>query len=166
MRAFKIFLTVCMLMMSSWSVSFAHWMPESEMYIGGVGPDCTLAYVRSIFGDPQEKKWFNNEGFRGVRYIYSPAFSVTARVGADDPTPENDLKVTNVNLKDSNLSTPSGLTVGIPFQTVAGMFGFGEKKKYTDREFYYYPLNGTNKSMTFYVNNVGVITEIIYAEEW
>jgi len=146
--------------------AMAHWMPESEMYIGGVGHECTLAYVKGIFGEPAEKKWFNNDGFRGVRYIYSPTFSVTARVGANVPTPEDQLQVTNVNLKASNLDTPSGLTVGIPYQTVAGMFGLGEKKQFSDRVFYYYPIEGTNRAMFFYVNNLGIITEMVYAEEW
>lgn len=166
MKLFKILLAVCVTFLSFSSAALAHWMPESEMYIGGVGHDCTLAYVRSIFGDPVEKKWFNVDKCRGVRYIYSPTFSVTARTGSEDPTPEDQLKVTNVNLKASNLDTPSGLTVGIPFQTVAGMFGFGEKMQFSDRVFYNYQVKDTNRSMYFYINNLGIITEIVYAEEW
>ncbi|MCR5176974.1 MAG: hypothetical protein K6C05_09025 [Anaerovibrio sp.] len=166
MKLIKTAIALCVFFVSTSAVALAHWMPESEMYIGGVGHGCTLEYVKSIFGEPQEKKWFNSDGCRGVRYIYNQSYSVTARVKDDDPTPENKLQVTNVNLKGSNLDTPSGLTVGIPYQTVAGMFGMGEKKQYTDRMFYYYKLENTNRSMTFYVNNFGIITEIIYAEEW
>ena len=166
MKLMKLFLSMCVTMVMFSAGAMAHWMPESEMYIGGVGHDCTLAYVRSIFGDPVEKKWFNVDNCRGVRYIYSPVFSVTARTGSEDPTPEDILKVTNVNLKASNLDTPSGLTVGIPFQTVAGMYGFGEKMQITDRVFYNYPVKDTNRSMRFYVDKMGIITEIIYAEEW
>lgn len=44
----------------------------SEAYIGGVGPNCTLGYVKSIYGGTQSKRWFNTDGIRGVAYYYSP----------------------------------------------------------------------------------------------
>ena len=106
------------------NVCFAHWMPESETFVGGVGPGCTLGYVKSIYGEPQQKKWFNGDGIRGVAYIYGPLFSITGRTWNNDPRPENDLIVVGYSLKANNLSTPSGITVGIPYSTVSGMYGY------------------------------------------
>lgn len=40
----------------------AHWLPKSELFVGGVGPGCTLEYVASVYGQPKEKKWFNSYG--------------------------------------------------------------------------------------------------------
>lgn len=48
---------------------FAHWLPKSELFVGGVGPGCTLEYVASVYGQPKEKRWFNSDGVRGVTYI-------------------------------------------------------------------------------------------------
>ena len=47
----------------------AHWLPKSELFVGGVGPGCTLEYVASVYGQPKEKRWFNSDGVRGVTYI-------------------------------------------------------------------------------------------------
>lgn len=168
MKFFRLLVSLCTGISVLCSVAFAatQWFPESEMYIGGVGHGCTLEYVKSVYGEPKEKQWFYNDGVRGVRYVYKPTFSITATVKNDDPTPENKLQVTNVNTKASGPATPNGIMVGIPFQTVAGMYGMGEKMQYTDRVFYYYKLKDTNRAMTFYVNQSGIITEMIYAEEW
>lgn len=44
-------------------------MPKSELFVGGVGPGCTLEYVASVYGQPKEKRWFNSDGVR-VLHIY------------------------------------------------------------------------------------------------
>lgn len=165
----KVFMSICLVAMMFTiqpAVSFAHWLPESEMSIGGIGYGCTMGYVKSIYGEPVEKKWFNNDGFRGVRYIYSASFSVTGRVADNDPMPEDELPVKNIYSAASNLSTPNGITCGIPVATLTGMYGKGDVKNISGRMFYYYLLPDTNRSMTFYVNNYGLISEMIYAEEW
>ena len=64
---------------------FAHSYPLSEAYIGGVGPNCTLGYVKSIYGEPKSKRWFNTDGVRGVAYYYSPSYQVTAEPGRRMP---------------------------------------------------------------------------------
>lgn len=141
------------------STCFAHWLPESELYVGGVGAGCTMEYVQSVYGQPKEKMWFNSDGVRGVSYIYSDTFCVFARVGADDPTPEGDLPVCGFDLKEGSMATPSGITVGIPYITVAGMFGrVDEEKEYDGRSRYDYPIG--MRTMSFYVDKYGVIEEI------
>lgn len=166
MKLLRILMSVCAVLALLTTAALAHWLPEEEMYIGGTGHGCTLAYVKGCFGEPKEKKWFNNGSLRGVRYIYGPAFSVTGRVGADDPAAEDEMTVTNVVLRGSNLSTPSGFTVGIPYATVSGQYGMGSKHEIGSQLFYEYKLEGTNRSMLFFVSNRGLITEIDYVEEF
>lgn len=148
-------------------VSFAHWLPKTETFVGGVGPGCTLGYVASIYGQPAEKRWFNTDGVRGVTYVYSPYFSITGRTGSKTQRAETDLIVVGYTLKNSYLSTPSGLTVGIPFATVKGMYGWPD---YTLRErgevVYGYNFHDTFGSMAFHVDGNGVITELYYGTDW
>ena len=58
---------------------FAHTMPESEMFLRGVGPKTTLAQVKAIYGEPAGKDEFKGEGVRVVTYVYSPLFKVFGR---------------------------------------------------------------------------------------
>lgn len=166
MGVLRSLLAACIVSLCMAGSCFAHWLPESEMYIGGVGEGCTLEYVKACFGEPKEKKWFNNGSLRGVRYIYGPAFSVTGRVPADDARGENEMTVTNVTLQASNLSTPGGITVGIPFATVSGQYGLGVRNQYGSQLVYEYKLEGTKRAMLFYVGNNGLITQIAYVEEF
>jgi len=156
----RIFLVLGLAILMFQSIAFAHWMPREEMYVGGVGAGCTLGYVKSIYGEPKEKRWFNSDGVRGVTYKYSNTFSVTGRTGNQDPRAEDDLIVVGFSLKDSSLSTPSGLTVGIPYETVAGMFGRVKKSTYNGRISYSYPAPKSLLEMTFYVDSKGIIVEI------
>lgn len=156
----KILLILGLTILLCQSVAFAHWMPREEMYVGGVGAGCTLGYVKSVYGEPKEKHWFNTDGVRGVTYEYSDTFSVTGRTGNQDPRAEDDLIVVGFSLKDNSLSTPSGLTVGIHYETVAGMFGRVEKSTFDGRISYSYPATQFPIEMTFYVDDKGIITEI------
>ena len=40
------------------SVALAHSMTREEMYVGGIGPGCTLGYVQEVYGEPMDKKEF------------------------------------------------------------------------------------------------------------
>lgn len=152
---------------------FAHWLPKSELFVGGVGPGCTLEYVSSVYGQPKEKRWFNSDGVRGVTYVYSPYFSITGRTGSRDPRPEGQLIVVGYTLKNNSLSTPSGLTVGIPYATVAGMYGAVKKEydSYNNRTYYSYDWTDENchyfqPVISFYVDKNNVITEIYVGTDW
>ena len=162
----KIILIIGLAVLLGQSVAFAHWMPREEMYVGGVGAGCTLGYVKSVYGEPKEKWWFNSDGVRGVTYKYSDTFSVTGRTGNQDSRAEDDLMVVGFSLKDSSLATPSGLTVGIPYETVAGMFGRVEKSTIRGRISYSYPAPKSPIEITFYVDGKGIITEIYEGTEF
>ena len=68
---------------------FAHTMPESEMFLRGVGPKTTLAQVKAIYGEPAGKDEFKGEGVRVVTYVYSPLFKVFGRTYAEDTSPDD-----------------------------------------------------------------------------
>ena len=142
------------------SICSAHWMPESEMYVGGIGPGCTMSYVESIYGEPTHRNWFNTDGVRGVTYNYGNEFFVTGRTWSNDRMrKENDLPVVGYRLLANNLSTPSGFTVSVPIKTVAGMYGWGRKFQYRGKLGYTYEFP-YERSMTFYVDSYGNINEI------
>lgn len=159
----KIFLLAAILFcMTNFSVASANSMPLEEMSVGGVGYDCTLAYVKKIYGEPADKKIFTGDGVRIVTWFYSENFSVTARTSEDDMTPEENLHVVAFSLKDNSLSTPSGLTVGMSYNEVVKLWGRGEL--YVDdgrRSYFYVPAYGyLPVTLTFYVDNAATITEI------
>ena len=65
------------------ATSFAHTMPESEMFLRGIGPKTTLAQVKTVYGEPASKDEFKGEGVRVVTYVYSPLFKVFGRTYAE-----------------------------------------------------------------------------------
>lgn len=65
MRKILFIFTICLVYSFS-NICLAHWLPKSELFVGGVGPGCTLEYVASVYGQPKEKRWFNSDGVRGV----------------------------------------------------------------------------------------------------
>ena len=61
----------------------------------------------------------------------------------------------------SVISTPSGFSVGMPYQAVVKKFGPGEKfKDYDGRIGYIYSFNNVVKTLTFYVDKEEKISEI------
>jgi len=155
----KLFL-ICFMLLFSMGTCFAHWMPTSETYVGGVGYGCTMGYVKSIYGEPAQKEWFNSDGMRGVWYIYSPTFRVVGRAGNVDTRSENDLTVVGYDSKANNLSTPSGITVGISYDTVAGMYGREPLSRSYDGKMQHIYKFGDMQEMIFYVDDTNIITEI------
>ena len=64
-------------------------------------------------------------------------------------------------VKDKNITTPSGFSVGMPYQAVVKKFGPGEKfKDYNGRIGYIYGFNNDVKTLTFYVDKEEKISEI------
>ena len=158
---------ICFLIFSFPLVSLAHWMPISESFVGGVGPGCTLGYVKSVYGEPVDKKWFNTDGVRGVGYIYSENFRITGRTWYKDTRPEDDLIVVGYTLTNNSLSTESGLTVGIPYSTVAGMYGYGQKFVNKEgRVSYIYAFPNSATSMSFRINSDDIVDEIYVGTEF
>ena len=85
MRKILFIFTICLVYSFS-NICLAHWLPKSELFVGGVGPGCTLEYVASVYGQPKEKRWFNSDGVRGVTYIYSPYFSILLCIAIFPPS--------------------------------------------------------------------------------
>ena len=116
-----------LLVMLLTSVAFAE-MPRDEMYVGGVGAGVTLGYVKSIYGEPMNIRRHENEGIRGVVYIYSDSFRVMARAWISDKIPEDEMTVVSFWLSDASLATPSGIKVGMSYEKdVASRFGPGRE---------------------------------------
>ncbi len=140
---------------------FAHTMPESEMFLRGVGPKTTLAQVKAIYGEPAGKDEFKGEGVRVVTYVYSPLFKVFGRTYAEDTSPDEKLTVVGYMVKDKNITTPSGFSVGMPYQAVVKKFGPGEKfTDYDGRIGYIYSFNSGMTTLTFYVDKNDIVSEI------
>ena len=140
---------------------FAHTMPESELYLRGVGPKTTLAQVKTVYGEPAGKDEFKGDGVRVVTYDYGPLFKVFARTYAKDTSPEENLKIVGYSVKDKNITTPSGFSVEMPYKAVVKKFGPGEKfTDYDGRIGYIYSFNNGVTSLTFYVDKNDLISEI------
>ena len=167
----KIFLLATLLLfVTSFAQVSANSMPASEMSIGGIGHGSSLAHVKEIYGEPLDKNSFIGDGVRVVTWIYSSYFSVTARTGARDTTPEDDLRVVGFSLKYSFLpyenpdlpKTPSGITVGMNYSKVVELFGRGELFEVDGRTSYFYVPADSQipMTLTFYVDDNATITEI------
>lgn len=106
-------------------------------------------------------------------HIYSPYFSITGRIGSRDPRPESELIVVGYTLKNNSLSTQSGLTVGILYATVTGMYGTVKKEydSYSDKFYYSYDWDDEKRhyfqlAMSFFVNKNNIITEFHVGTDW
>ena len=145
MRKILFIFTICLVYSFS-NICLAHWLPKSELFVGGVGPGCTLEYVASVYGQPKEKRWFNSDGVRGVTYIYSPYFSITGRTGSRDPGPESELIVVGYTLKNNSLSTDRKST--------------RLNSSHDEKRHYFQPV------MCFFVDKNNIITEIYVGTDW
>ena len=76
-------LTVCAWLLTA-ALCLAHSLPDTEAYVGGIGPGCTLGYVKSIYGEPTNAKRFTSDGVRVATYWYGDGFRVIGRVAVTD----------------------------------------------------------------------------------
>lgn len=171
----KRLLMICfaVLLLCQATVFAAPIIPKEELAIGGISLDCTLGYVKEIYGEPKEVTW-KEKGKAGskmgityyITYKYSDTFNVTGKKSERDSREENELRVNSIFIRDNSLSTPSGLTVGMPYTTVVEMFGEGEKLTYQGKTWYSYsPNKGGIILLQFMVNDEGIITEIgVYSQ--
>lgn len=134
---------------------------KEEYFIGGVGLGCTLEYVESVYGEPEDKEYrdfseFAGRGYMQVTYIYSPTFSVKAWGRTSDG--EEEWGVSGFSCKDSSKTTPSGFHVGMPYTAVTQKYAPGKKKtnRRDGRTYYDHGL------MLFYVDHKNIITEIVF----
>ena len=147
------------------STAFAHTMPRSEMYVGGVGAGCDFRFVKKVYGEPKEKIFWSGEGLRVITYVYSPTFSVTGRTFDGYSIPEEKIIITGFSLKEGSLTMPCGLTVGNSYEDVVQKFGDGVKMNVDSRISYSYAAPNSAVELTFYVNEDNIITEIYEGTE-
>ena len=145
-------------------------MPSAEMSLGGITPlVSTLRDVKGIYGEPSDKKIFKGEGAYVVTYIYGSDFRVVGRTGIPRDNSivivENNLPVIGYSIKANNLSTQSGIKVGMPYQKVVDLYGVGREYK-KDGEILYYYSNKRMQSLSFDIDKNGIITKISTGQEW
>ena len=66
-----VLLVLTMLSILFSATCFAHTMPESEMFLRGIGPKTTLAQVKTGYGEPVSKAEFKGEGARVLNILDS-----------------------------------------------------------------------------------------------
>ena len=94
-------------------------VPASEASLGGITLGSPISYVRSIYGEPTEQrraKTVLNEN--AILYRYGKGFFILENLY--NYTVEEIL--TNAN---NGISTPMGVTVGVPKSTVDTLYGEG-----------------------------------------
>ncbi len=171
----KKILMICfaVLVLCQATVFAADFIPKEELCIGGINLDCTLGYVKEIYGEPKEviREERGKAGTKVgiiyyITYKYSDAFFVTGKLSERESQGEDGARIVSILIKDNSLATPSGFTVGMPYSAVVEMFGERHKTTYKDVSFYSYsPDRGGNRIISFYVNDAETITEInVYSQ--
>ncbi len=151
----------------------SHFIPKEELSIGGISLECTLGYVKKIYGEPTEvirTEHKTNSGKIGtiyyIQYNYSDTFFVTGTLSDRKPQEEDDARIITIFIKDNSLSTPSGFKVGMPYSAVAEMFGKERKITRQGITFYgYAPDRGGWNNINFHVDDKDIITAItVYSQ--
>lgn len=151
---------------------FAHSMPASELAVGGISLRSTLGYVKSVYGEPaQIQSSVNPMGNLNVyvaTYGYGPLLTIGGRTFGSGSQNENEYKVYEVTLKANNLSTPSGLTVGMPYAAVITLFGKGEYYYNTSMGMggYVYSMQNSLQEMILYLDGDNNIAAIYLGEDY
>ena len=151
-----------------------HFIPKEELSIGGISLECTLGYVKEIYGEPTEvvrREHKTNSGKIGtltyITYKYSDTFVIQGVISDRKPQGEDEARILFIYIDDNSLSTPSGFTVGMPYSAVAEMFG--EKRKITrqGRNIYSYSTDrGGFFRLDFYVDDTETIKAIqVWSQE-
>lgn len=147
------------------SVCSAHSLTDSEMFIAkagivktGIG--CTMEETRKAFGLPEEKRFFNVNGMRGVNYVFTYYnVEIMGAVPTAQYKTEKELPVVSFMIKDNRAATASGITVGDAYSKVVNMFGYAPQGSCQEGHTRYdYAVNG--KVMYFCVDGDGIIREI------
>jgi len=153
--------------MSLGGLCFAHSMTSAEFVLGGIGFNCTMGYVQEIYGEPTSKEFFRGDGVRTVKYMYGDNFKI---VGLEDiryKGEEENMHVHTVVSRAGNLSTPSGIAVGMKYSEVVGLFGLGKgitMYRPLDDCVYYAYVAGAEE-MDIGVDSAGIIREIIIGRD-
>ena len=162
----RILMLCCAVLLINQTMAFAgSQLPKEELYLGGLHVGYPMGYVKSLYGEPPQKKWQEDRRHPRtvvyyITYEYSPTFRVIGRTTKGQSyEDEQNARVYSVSIKDNSLSTPSGIAVGMPYRAVAELFGETKKMTFPDgQDFYMYSFRGSD--MYFDVNAEVIITEI------
>ncbi len=140
-------------------------LPPEEMCIGGIARGCPMGYVKTILGEPQEIISEDDKYDKlahNIIYKYPNGLIVWGVLGRRRETrSEDETPVWGVTLKNSDYTTPSGFTVGMPYKVVDELYGGVSPQPNKDGQQVYAYINIMD-SMRFYVNNEGIITMISF----
>ncbi len=90
---------------------------QANLCIGGISLGSSLSYVKQIYGTPTKISHFTENGSEVISYDYNNLFLVTTYV-----TPTGNTWVNYVQCKESNLSTPNGIKVGMSLKKAQQLF--------------------------------------------
>lgn len=146
----------------------AHTMPESETalrYSCAQGERAVTAEfelgmllkeARDLMGDGFEEKEGESGGVRFVDYKYRDV-TFTGSVWGEDRRLSGEIPIYSIRCRSRSFKTPSGFSVGDPYEKVRAMYGEGKALTYNGLE-YDYQMDVT--AITFKVDDEGTIKEI------
>lgn len=164
----KVFSAICLATalqfspLGDMSIASAHNLPKDELVIGGIGYGGTLGYVREIYGEPEEIRTYQKKGVKGITYIYSKHFIVSARAKLEENLPDESYPVVGFMVSENSMKTETGIRVGLPFkETIEDKYGKGlQYKTENDEIFYQYQFDNGKTAINYFVNDRGLITKI------
>ena len=161
----KIMMICFAVLMLCQATAFARQLPQEELYLGGLHVGYPMGYVKSLYGEPSQKRWQEDRRHPRtvvyyITYEYSPTFKVIGRTTKGQSyEDEQDARIYSIIVKDDSVSTPSGITVGMPYKVVAEMFGESKKRTFpSGQDFYMHSFRGLD--IYFEVDASEIITLI------
>lgn len=164
----KVFSVICLATALQFSpvgdpaIASAHTLPKDELVIGGIGYGGTLGYVREIYGEPEEIRTYQKKGVKGITYIYSKHFIVSARAKLEENLPDESYPVVGFMVSENSMKTETGTRVGLPFkEAIEDKYGKGlQYKTENDETFYQYQFDNGKTAINYFVNDRGLISKI------
>lgn len=146
LRKFLGTLLCAMLVLSSMSTCFAS-IQDRQAAVGGVGPGCTLEYVRQVYGEPDSQQTKYDDGMHITKYYYGDTFVICAMRN----------RVINVTCKANNLKTPDGIKVGMSSGMLPRTYGKASGT-YQRNDLKYFVYSNGDKTLEFGVRNQKIVT--------
>lgn len=137
------------------TVGHASDLANNQFAIGGISPSCTMDYVESVYGTPSNQYTKYTDGQYITTYNYGDALLVYGIRGY----------VISVACSESNLSTPDGVTVGMPASVLTTTYGKARKVFQHDGATVYEYGNQGVLQLLFFVKNF-YITKITCAADF
>ncbi len=156
----RIWMLCCAVLLISQTVAFARQMPTEEIGIGGLRLGCTAGYVKSLYGEPQKVE---RDAAQVLYYTYTSPSLLRVTFYGKGIAADDDCMCIHILAEDDSISTPSGFTVGMPYQSVVDMYGEipempkGRLDSNTGKLYLY----GSYAKLEFEVDNDGLIKRIV-----